>query len=150
MERVEEEKQNHKATINRKRLYRAVAIIVIAIVAVAFIVYYWQSTTNIVRITYFAKTGGGETPDDMIYSFTVNITNQGHNDVSGLTLVVKVLDNGNELGNKTVLLSIPSGQEWTEKPFIDLNKNDTVGKTFSYLATLELDGKVVDEKTAAG
>lgn len=57
---MEEEKQNHKATINRKILYRAVAIIVIAVVAVAFIVYYWQSTTNMVRITYFAKTGGGE------------------------------------------------------------------------------------------
>lgn len=136
--------------MNRKRLYSAVAIILIAIVAVAFFVYYGQSTTNFVKITYFAKTGGGETADDMIYLFTVKIANQGHNDVSGLTLVVKVLGNGSELGSTSLLLSIPSGQERTENPGIDLNKNDTVGNTFTYVATFELDGRVVDERTAAG
>jgi hypothetical protein len=125
--------------MNRKRLYSAVAIILIAIVAVAFFVYYWQS-----------KTGGGETADDMIYLFTVKIASQGHNDVSGLTLVVKVLGNGSELGSTSLLLSIPSGQERTENAGIDLNKNDTVGNAFSYVATFELDGRVVDERTAAG
>lgn len=86
----------------------------------------------------------------MIYLFTVKIANQGHNDVSGLTLVVKVLGNGSELGSTSLLLSIPSGQERTENLGIDLNKNDTVENTFNYVATLELDGRVVDERTATG
>lgn len=142
-----EEKQNHKATISRKRLYRAVAIIVIAIVAVAFIVYYWQSTTNVVRITGFQESGGGQVPGEVLYGFTVKIANQGRNDVSGLTLVVKVLGNGSEIGRDShPFITVRSGQEIEDDDFgIWLNSTDTVGKTLSYVATLELDGKVLDE-----
>lgn len=89
----------------------------------------------------------------MTFPFIVNITNQGHNDVSGLTLVVKVLGNESELGTPyTQLLdTLPSGQEVTPRDVvITVNTTETVGATLSYVATVELDGRVLDERTIAG
>jgi hypothetical protein len=149
---MESEKQKDNPTANRKRLYKAATIIVIVAVALAFIAYYWQSTTDLVRIAEFAKTDGGQTTEQVIYGFNVKIANQGHNDVSDLTLVVKVLGNGSELGRTTQLLNtLRSGQEITPVGvYIIVDTNGTVGSTLSCVATVELNGKVLDERTIAG
>jgi hypothetical protein len=146
------EKQKDKATVNRKRLYKVAAIVVIVAVVLAFTAYYWQSTTDLVRITEFYETNEGQTTEQVIYGFTVKIANQGHNDVSNLILVVKVLGNGSELDRATrSLFILRSGQEVIPSAvYTAVNTTDTVGSTISYVATVESNGRVLDERTIAG
>lgn len=48
-------KKGRRVTIDRKRLYVAIAGIVIIVIIVAFFAYYWQSRTNALRIIDFSK-----------------------------------------------------------------------------------------------
>lgn len=143
---MEEQKHSSKAKSSKKRLYGTAAVIIIAIIIAASIVYYWQSRTNFVRITKFIKSGGGQTPDEMIYGFDLKVANQGINDVNNLNLAVRVLGNGNELGRWTDYpFNLRSGQEVDQSYGISVGMNATFGQVISYVATIELNGTILDE-----
>lgn len=134
-------------TINRKRLYVAIASIVIVVVIVAFFVYYWQSRTNALRIIEFSKRGPSQVPDMVIYSFKVRVANQGVNDVRGWTAVVKVLGNGSELARDShAMRPLYRGQEvWDENFGVILNTTDTIDRILSFVATVEINGTILHQ-----
>jgi hypothetical protein len=86
-----------------------------------------------------------------MYKFSVTIENQGINDVSGLVLKVSVLGDGAELGDDLHALPILlHGQKQTPDDVgVLLNKTDIGGKSISFLATLELDNRRIDEATSS-
>lgn len=103
---------NGKFKLGKKKLYSLITSIVLVIVIVAFAAYYWESRTNIAKLTQFSKTVGGQMPEQVLYRFSLKVENQGINDISGLTLRVKVLGDGAELGSDYLpLQTLPHGQE---------------------------------------
>lgn len=140
---------NGKVKLGKKKLYSLIASIVLVVVIVAFAAYYWESGTNIAKITQFSKTGGGQTPEQVLYRFSLKVENQGINDISGLTLRVKVLGDGAELGSDYLpLQTLPHGQEYTPGDLgVWVNITDIGSKTITFAATLELDNKTIDEVT---
>jgi hypothetical protein len=141
------ETSNRKVRLGKKKLYSLIAGIVLVIVIVAFVVYYWESRTNIAKITQFSKTSGGQTPDQVLYRFSVKVTNQGTNDINGLILGVRILGDGIQIGGEDYpLSSLPRGQEFTSDDLgVWVNTTDIGSKTITFAATLELDNKKIDE-----
>lgn len=141
---------NGRAKPGRKWLYSLITGIVLVIVIVAFVAYYWESSTNIAKITRFSKTSGGETPEQVLYRFSLKVENQGMNDISGLTLRVKVLGDGAELGSEYLLLpTLPHGQEYTPGDMgVWVNITEISSKTITFAATLELGNRTIDEVTS--
>lgn len=134
-------------TINRKRLYVAIAGIIIIVIIVASFAYYWQSRTNVLRIIEFTKRGPSQVPDMVIYSFKVRVANQGVNDVSGWTAVVKVLGNGSELARDShAMRPLYRGQEVRDENFgVILNTTDTIDRILSFVATVEINGTILHQ-----
>ncbi|HUW48891.1 MAG TPA: hypothetical protein VMW36_09155, partial [Patescibacteria group bacterium] len=91
---------NGKVKLGKKKLYSLIAGIVLVIVIVAFAAYYWESRTNIARITQFSKTIGGTIPEQVLYKFSLKVENQGTNDINGLTLRVRILGDGIQIGGE--------------------------------------------------
>lgn len=148
-------KMECKVTSSKNRLYRAIAGVIIIVIIVAVVFYYWQTHTNLVKITEFRKTNGGNTGDYTIYIFKVKVANEGVNTVTDLTVIVKVLGNGSELGRDThLLLSLSSGQETPETDYTPgqldqpgIETNATIGVTLSAVATVALNGVILDQVT---
>jgi hypothetical protein len=138
-----------KAKPGKKKLYSLITGIVLIIVVVAFAAYYITSRTSIVKITQFNTTGTSHLPDQVLYRFSVTIENQGINDISGLTLRVKVLGDGVELGSDYFpLQTLLHGQKWTpDDVAVWVNLTDIGGKTISFSATLDLGNRTIDEMT---
>ena len=143
--------RSNDAKRGKKRLYSLVVGIVLIAVVVALALYYVGTRTNIVKIAQFAKTGDALVVDQVLYRFSVTIENQGINDVSGLVLKVRVLGDGADLGGDSYTLPILlSGQKHTPNEVgVWLNLTDIGGKTISFLATLELDNRTIDEATSS-
>lgn len=144
------ETSNDRAKPGKKKLYSLVTGIVLIIVIVAFVAYYWESRTNIAKLTRFSRTGGGQTPEQVLYRFSLKVENQGINDISGLTLRVKVLGDGTELGSDHLpLQTLPHGQEYTADDMgVWVNITEISSKTITFTATLELGNKTIDEVTS--
>jgi hypothetical protein len=143
------EASNRKVKLGKKKLYSLIASIVLVIVIVAFAAYYWESRTNIARITQFSKTSGGQAFGQVFYRFSVEVENQGTNDINGLTLRVKILGDGIEIGGEyTILQSLLRGQKFTSDDLgVWVNVTDIGSKTIEFAATLELDNRAIDEVT---
>lgn len=140
---------NGRAKPRKRKLYILITGIVLVIVIGASAAYYWESRTNIAKITRFSKDNGGQTPEQVLYRFSFKVENQGINDISGLTLRVKVLGDGAELGSEHLLLqTLPSGQE-KDPGFLGVwvNVTDIGSKAITFAATLELDNRTIDEVT---
>ena len=144
------ETSNDRAKLGKKKLYSLVTGIVLIIVIVAFVAYYWESRTNIAKITRFSKTGGGQTPEQVLHRFSLKVENQGTNDISGLTLRVRVLGDGTELGSDYLpLQTLPHGQEYTADDMgVWVNITEISSKTIAFAATLELGNRTIDEVTS--
>jgi hypothetical protein len=140
---------NGKVKLGKKKLYSLITGIVLVIVIVAFAAYYWESGTNIAKITQFSKTGGGQTPEQVLYRFSVKVENQGTNDINGLTLKVRILGDGIQIGGEDYpLQSLLRGQEFTSDDLgVWVNITDISSKTITFAATLELDKRTIDEVT---
>jgi hypothetical protein len=140
---------NGRAKPGKKKLYSVITGIVLVIVIVAFAAYYWESRTNIAKITQFSKTGGGQASEQVLYRFSVKVENQGTNDINGLTLRVRILGDGTQIGDEDYLLeSLLRGQEFTSDDLgVWVNITDIGSKTITFAATLELDNKTIDEVT---
>ena len=140
---------NGKVKLGKKKLYSLIASIVLVIVIVAFAAYYWESGSNIARITQFSKTGVGQIPEQVLYVFSVKVENQGTNDINGLTLGVRILGDGIQIGGENYTdWSLPRGQEFTNPDWgVWVNITDIGSKTITFAATLELDSKTIDEVT---
>ena len=140
---------NGKVGLGKKKLYTLIASIVLVIVIVAFAAYYWESRTNIAKITQFSKTGGGTLPEQVLYRFSVEVENQGTNYINGLTLEVRILGDGTQIGGEDYDLgSLLRGQEFTSDDLgVWVNITDIGSKTITFAATLELDNRTIDEVT---
>lgn len=140
---------NGKAKLGKKKLYSLIASIVLVIVIVAFVAYYWESRTNIAKITQFSKTGVGEMPEQVLYKFSVEVENQGTNDIKGLILGVRILGDGIQIGGEDYpLSSLLRGQKFTSDDLsVWVNSTDIANKTITFAATLELDNRTIDEVT---
>ena len=140
---------NGKAKLGKKKLYTLIASIVLVSVIVAFAAYYWESGTNIAKITQFYKTGGGQAAEQVLYRFSVEVENQGTNDIHGLTLRVRILGDGTQIGGEDYDLgSLRRGQEFASDELgVWVNTTDIGSKTITFAATLELDSKTIDEVT---
>ena len=141
------ETSNGKVKLGKKKLYTLIASIVLVIVIVAFAAYYWESRTNIARITQFSKTGGGQASEQVLYRFSVEVENQGTNDINGLILRVRILGDGIQIGGEyTILQSLLRGQKFTSDDLgVWVNVTDIGSKTITFAATLELDNRTIDE-----
>ncbi len=107
-----------KVTISKNRLYKAIAGVIIIVIIIVVVFYYWQTHTNLVKITEFKQTSGGSAGEFLPYIFKVKVANEGVNTVSELTVLVRVLANGSELGRDNhLLLSLSSGQETPETDY---------------------------------
>ena len=140
-------KKGRRVAIDRKRLYVAIAGVVIIVIIVASFAYYWQSRTNALRIIDFSKRGPSQVPDMVIYSFVLRVANQGVNDVSDWTAVVKVLGNGSELARDShAMRPLYSGQEVEDDEFgAILNTTDTADKILTFVATVEINGTILHQ-----
>ncbi len=140
---------NGKVRLGKKKLYSLIASIVLVIIIVAFAAYYWESGTTIAKITEFSKTGGGQSPDQVLYRFSVEVENQGTNDIDGLTLRVGILGDGVQIGGEyTILQPLLRGQKFTSDDLgVWVNSTDIGSKTITFAATLELNNKTIDEVT---
>ena len=143
------ETSNGKVKLGKKKLYSLITSIVLVIVIVAFAAYYWESGSNIAKITQFIKTGGGQTSEQVLYRFSVEVENQGTNDINGLTLRVRILGDGIQIsGEDYPLQSLLRGQEFTSDDLgVWVNITDIGSKTITFAATLELDKRTIDEVT---
>lgn len=142
--------QGDKVTVNKKTLYVIVAIVIIAVGAVSGYLYLKQSTTNDVVITSFDKgsgsVGGAANNQYFIYPFNFTISNRGSNDVSGLTLVVQVLGNGNVLGSYTTQVgTLNAGNQYSSSTLVTFSGNAALGETQTYTALLEQNGVVINQ-----
>ena len=140
---------NGKVKLGKKKLYSLITGIVLVIVIVAFAAYYWESRTNIARITQFSKTIGGTTLEQVLYKFSLKVENQGTNDINGLILRVRILGDGIQIGGEyTILQSLLRGQKFTSDDLgVWVNITDIGSKTITFAATLELDKRTIDEVT---
>ena len=143
------ETSNGKVKLGKKKLYTLITGIVLVIVIVAFAAYYWESRTNIARITQFSKTIGGTTLEQVLYKFSLKVENQGTNDINGLILRVRILGDGIQIGGEyTILQSLLRGQKFTSDDLgVWVNITDIGSKTITFAATLELDKRTIDEVT---
>jgi len=140
---------NGKAKFGKKKLYSLIASIVLVIVIVAFAAYYWESRTNIAKITQFSKTGGGQASEQVLYRFSVKVENQGTNDIIGLILRVRILGDSIQIGGEDYVLgSLLRGQEFTSDDLgLWVNITDIGSKTITFAAALELGNRTIDEVT---
>jgi len=139
---------NGKVRLGKKKLYSLITGIVLIIVIVAFAAYYWESRTNIAKITQFSETIGGTIPEQVLYKFSLKVENQGTNDIDGLTLGVRILGDGIQIGGENSSLgSLLRGQEYTTEVGVWVNITDIGSKTITFAATLELDNRAIDEVT---
>lgn len=85
----------------------------------------------------------------MLYRFSVEVENQGTNDINGLTLRVRILGDGIQIGGEDYpLRSLLRGQEFTSDDLgVWVNITDIGSKTITFAATLELDKRTIDEVT---
>lgn len=143
------ETSNGKVKLGKKKLYTLIASIVLVIIIVAFAAYYWESGTTIAKITQFSKRLGGQIPEQVLYIFSVEVENQGTNDINDLTLSVNILGDGIQIGGEyTILQSLLRGQKFTSDDLgVWVNVTDVGSKTITFAATLELDNKTIDEAT---
>jgi hypothetical protein len=102
-----------------------------------------------VRIKEFFKSGSGQADESLIFKFTVKVENQGANDVTGLKVAVKVLGNDSELAQDAHLLHpnrLLSGEVRADTDLgVMINVTDTIDKTLSAVAWIELNGAVLDQ-----
>jgi hypothetical protein len=142
--------QGDKVTVNKKTLYVIVAIVIVALSVVVGYLYLGHSTTNDVVITSFEKgsgyTVGSASNQDFIYPFNVTISNRGSNDVSGLTVVIQVLGNGNVLGSDTTQVgTLNAGNQYSFSASVTFSGNAALGETQTYTALLEQNGVVINQ-----
>lgn len=132
-----------------RRLFVIIAALVTVAVVAAFFVYYRQQAINLVRIKEFFKSGSGQADESLIFKFTVKVENQGANDVTGLKVAVKVLGNDSELAQDAHLLHpnrLLSGEVRADTDLgVMINVTDTIDKTLSAVAWIELNGAVLDQ-----
>ncbi len=140
---------NGKVKLGKRKLYSLITCIVIIIVTVAFAAYYLEPRTSIAKITQFSRTGGGTSPDQVLYRFSVEVENQGTNDIKDLTLRVSILGDGTQIGGEyAILQSLLRGQKYTSDDLgVWVNVTDIGSKTITFAATLELNNKTIDEVT---
>lgn len=140
-------KKGLNVTISKNRVYKAIAGVIIIVIIIVVVFYYWQTHTNLVKITEFSKPITGSAGDYLTYTFKVKVVNEGVNTVTDLTVLVKVLGNGSELGRDNhLLLSLSSGQETPQTDYgMIINLNDTIGRALSAVATVTLNGVVLDQ-----
>lgn len=83
----------------------------------------------------------------VIYSFKVKVANQGVNDVSGWTAMVRVLGNGSELARDShAMRPLYAGQEVEDDEFgAILNTTDTADKILTFVATVEINGTILHQ-----
>jgi hypothetical protein len=109
-------------------------------------------TTTDVVITYFGKqsgySGGSTNNQYFIYPFNVTIVNQGSNSVSGLSVVVEVLGNGNILGSQTQQIGTLNGgnqESFTTQVTFSGDPSTLGAQTQTYTALLEQNGNVINQ-----
>jgi uncharacterized protein affecting Mg2+/Co2+ transport len=136
-------------TTNKKTLYIIVAIIIIALGAVGGYLYLNQTTTSTTKvvITNFAKESGYTNGDSFIFPFNVTIVNQGSNDVSGLTVIVQVLDGGNVIGSDTTQVgTLQAGDQYSFSTEVTFSASaETNPSALTYTALLEQNGVVINQ-----
>ena len=79
----------------------------------------------------------------------MEVEKQGTNDINGLTLRVRILGDGIQIGGEDYLLeSLLRGQEVASEDLgVWVNITDIGSKTITFAATLELDKRTIDEVT---
>ena len=79
----------------------------------------------------------------------MEVEKQGTNDINGLTLRVRILGDGIQIGGEDYPLgSLLRGQEFTSDDLgVWVNITDIGSKTITFAATLELDNRTIDEVT---
>ena len=141
-------RSNSKVKPGKKKLYSLIVSIVLVIVIIAFTAYYWEPRANIGKITQFSKTGGGQTPEQVLYRFSVEVENQGTNDIKGLTLRIRILGDGIQIGGEYSMITLLRGQKFASDDLgVWVNTTDVGGKTITFVATLELNNRTIDEVT---
>jgi hypothetical protein len=147
VDNVVEKAASGNVNIGKKTLFLMVAIIIIVVAVVAFFALFRQSSTNKVRITNIAVQPAEITGYNVRWPITVTIENQGSNDVSGVTLVVKMLGDGSELGRDTAQLStlIVGDQRTMNMSILTDTRGAGPLETRAYVATILLDNIILDE-----
>ena len=142
---------NGKVKLGKRRLYSLITCIVIIIVIVAFAAYFLEPRTTIAKITQFSATRDGSAFEQVLYKFSVEVENQGTNDIKHLNLTVSILSDGIQIGGEyTILQSLLRGQRYASDDLgVWVNVTDIGSKTITFAATLELDNKTIDEVTLA-
>jgi hypothetical protein len=140
-------KSNGRAKLGKRKLYSLITGIVLVIVIVALAAYYWELGTDIAKITQFSRTGGGQTPEQVLYRFSVEVENQGTNDINDLILRVTILGDGIQIGGEYASLgSLHQGQKFASDDLgVWVNITDIGSKTITFDATLELDKRIINE-----
>ena len=144
--------QGGRVVLSRRTLYLAAAVLVIAVVAVGLYSYSRQATTNDVVIVSFEKspayTSGSGSSQVWYYPFTVTVANRGSNDVSGLTLTVAVLADGNVIGSDAKqLTALQVGEQYSASALVTFTSSQSLGHTLTYSATLTLGGVAMDQSS---
>jgi len=132
---------------NKNTLYKAIAGVIIIVVIIAVVFFYWQTHTNLVKITKFSERTTGSAGEYIPYTFSVIVKNQGINTVDDVTVLVRILGNTSELGRDShLLLSLASGQETPETDYsMFIEMNATIGVTLTAVATLNMSGIILDQ-----
>ena len=81
------------------------------------------------------------------WPFNVSIQNTGENDVSGITLVVRILSNNTEQSNYTKILDTLSAGTKMEVNGVIEDFHSAFVENRTYTATILLGGVVLDERT---
>lgn len=140
--------KNGSVTISKRAIFVVVGIIAIILVSLGAYLYYTHTTSNQAAITGFQKLAAGQLPSgggtQEDWPFTVTVSNQGSNDVSGLTVYVRMYQNGQELGSDSTQLStLQAGHTETLDLTIWIDYNVLTGQSVTYTATLEMNGNVI-------
>ena len=142
---------HNKIAVSKHVIYGLVLVTIVAIAAVTWFLIAGnnQDKANNVEIIQFTKLPAEDRNNGYMYwPFTVKLQNQGSSDVSGLTLVIRMLGNDDsELGRCSEQFStLHSGDERTITTGITLGYNVGLGKMPGYYtATLKLGEIVLDE-----
>lgn len=137
-------------------------IVIAAVVIGIAIVIAAVAASLILTSTPLAKanaviTGFGKGSGDVINSnngtlvfidpFNVTVVNQGSSEVSGLTVLVEVLGNGNVLGSENAQIgTLQAGSQYSISDIlVTFSVNPSQQETITYTALLEQNGVVINQ-----
>ena len=144
---LETETPKTKAKISRKTLYGIVVFVIVVFAGVVIYLFASSSPYNVRIVRFFLFEENSHVLGNLVVlSFYVKIENLGSNNVSGMVLVVKVLDDYHELGRDTVHIdTLQPGLRKTFSIVVRVNTTEFFGKYVRYVATLYLGDTIIDE-----